>query len=286
MNHVLFAVGFALTLLASTVSAQPLDDAVKKVTNAEGSDVSLAYRELFSAVGPQGLILLRAHPDKSIAIQAAWEEVRLTVPVEFGQKVFQPEKEKLVWFVGFLEGRSRSVVPEWWVESVLGSMANRRDNIYGGDPKKSPYHESGLEYVYAPVGTLVKKEGKQFSVHVGNNSIAIPYELLKYRLSDDGSLHDSVSATFTENECFVTIHDDVGYEHGVACVDRHSGKVRWKSKACGCWWGGASGIHVGWVTIVTQKDRVTVFGKSSVGFYAHSFFQADGKTDFRFSNFY
>ncbi len=287
MNHsALPTIGLAVAMTVTTsTSAQELDHLIKKVTVAGGgSRASLAYRELFSAAGPEGISVLKRDSDDSIAIQAAWEEVRLTVPEEQGPKVYRPKKNKLVSFVGFLEARSRSTVPKWWAECVRDARAHRRDNIYGGKPTKSPYHNAGLKHVNAPIGTTVKQDGKQCSVHVGDASIALPSELVV--LSDDGSLYRNVSATFTKKECFVAIHGDVGYSHVVACIDRESEKIRWKSKACGCcWWGGATGVSIGGgvVTVVVHEDRVAVFGKSS-GFYAHGFSRDDGKTLFRFSS--
>ena len=269
--------------VATSTSARDLDNVIKKVAGADdGYRASSAYRELFSAAGREGISGLKRDSDESIAIQAAWEEVRLTVPEKQGPKVYRPKKDKLVWFVGFLEARSRSTVPKWWAESVHDARANRRDNIYGGEPTKSPYHNAGLKFVNAPIGTTVKQNGKQCSVHVGDASIVLPSELVD--LCDDGSLCEHVSATFTKSECFIAIHGDVGYPHVVACVDRNSGKTRWKSRACGCWWGGATGVHIGWVTVIVHDDRVSMFGKSSIGFYAHGFSRDKGKTLFRFSS--
>ena len=73
-----------------------------------GAGGSLVARR---AVGPGGLPALRLHPHDGIAIQAAWEEVTLTVPEEKQDQPVRPDRHKLDWFLGFLEGRGRVRAP-------------------------------------------------------------------------------------------------------------------------------------------------------------------------------
>ena len=113
----------------------------------------------------------------------------------------------------------------------------------------------------------------------------MPEELLDR--SDNGGLWCSICCCFTAGHVFVAVHSEVGYPHDVACIDRKTNKIVWKEKACGCWWGDATGLHESWVSILPTNDgRVFVFGVASGGFYAQGFNSSHGQTQVRFSNNY
>ncbi len=53
------------------------------------------YRTLFVTAGADGLARLQTLPDDSVAIQAAWEAVNLTVPVNDGVGSYRPDVQTL-----------------------------------------------------------------------------------------------------------------------------------------------------------------------------------------------
>ncbi len=117
---------------------------------------------------------------------------------------------------------------------------------------------------------------------VGEDKVTIPEEI-KER-GDGGTFVVNVSGSFTDKYCFLAVHDDVGYPHQVGCIDRISGKLVWKSTACGTWWGNVTGGFTSWVSVVPTDDgRVFVFG-AATGFYLHGFRASDGKSLVRFSS--
>ena len=194
--------------------------------------------------------------------------------------VYRPDSSKLAWFVGFFEGRNRVATPQWWREVVVDARANRRDNIYPGEPKDRPYHPSEIEGVTCPNDATVMAKDRVVTYWANDNTIVLPEELLDRSWS-------SISCAFTNDHCFVAGHDAIGYSHDIACIERKTNKVLWKSAACGCFWGNASGFHESWVTLVPTNDRrIFVFGSASVGFYAHGFDASNGKTLVRFSSTY
>jgi hypothetical protein len=272
-------------------SAEEADRLVQDVQAAShpyesglGQGACKAYRALFSKVGPDGVRKLLTHPDDSIAIQAAWEEVALTVPEREPRIAVRPDGRKLAWFLGFLEERGRVQPPLWWSEMVLDSRANRRDNIYPGNPKEMPYHEAGLDGAQAPRDTTLKKEGDQVLLKVGSEAVLIPESVLEK--TDRGTVLCGVSAFVTPTRCYLAVHGDVGYSYPVACIDRSTAKVIWKSEVWGTWWGGATGIHFMWVAVTEQHDRIVVFGAGTTGIHVEAFRPDDGKNVFRFSSSY
>ena len=167
----------------------------------------------------------------------------------------------------------------------MKSRAHRRNNIYVGNLRSAPYHRVGVDLVNCPKNATVKKSGDAVAYRVGNDQILIPEELL--RRDDLGELWCNISGAFTEKCCFLAVHLDFGTPHVIACIDRSSGEIVWKSTACGCCWGGGTGVHESWVSLVpTVDNRVFVFGAASMGFYVHGFRISDGKSLLQFSDNY
>lgn len=260
-----------------------INELVKKLGELEDPYRSAqAYRSLFATAGADALSRLQIVDDDSIAIQSAWEAVALTVPVKNGDSFYRPDAQKLNWFLGFLQGRTRVSPPDWWREVVLDARANRRNNIYHGDPKSVPYRRrTGIDRVTCPKNASVQKNGDSIVYRVGEAKISIPEEL-KER-GNHGTFIENVSGSFTDKHCFLALHDPVGYPHKVGCIDRTSGKLVWKATVCGSWWGDSSGSFESWVAVVPTGDgRVFVFGAAG-GLYLQGFRATDGQSLVRFS---
>ena len=241
------------------------------------------YESLFEKIGTEGVWNLLMYPSDSIAIQAAWEVVALSIPERTEDKVVRPQRTKLKWFVRFLERRGRVKAPKWWVESLLDSRAAGGRYISPGTPNEQPYHKAGLDLISSPPDTTLTKDGGRILVHVGRESVPIPEDLLTK--SDAGNFNCYVSVLITPSRCYIAVHDDVGYPYDLACIDRTSAKVLWKSKAWGTWWGGVSGRQRQmFVTVTEQDNRVVVFGSGDTGINAEAFRSDNGANLFRFSS--
>lgn len=244
--------------------------------------VKAANRVLFKKIGAEGIHRLLTHNSDSIALRAAWQEVSLTVPEMEQSRAGRPDRQKLAWFIGFLEGRTRVKAPQWWIEAMLESEAGRRDNIFPGQAKLPAYHDAGLGWSRAPLDTtLVDKDGT-VTLRVGEATVAIPGGLLQR--DDAGKTMSNVSGLVTKSRCYLAIHDEVGFPYTLACIDRSSGKVRWKADAWGCYIGGTGGQFDSAITVTEQDDRVIVFGGATTGFHVEGFRSDDGKNLFRVSN--
>lgn len=261
------------------------DDLIRAILAAkEPSAAAEGYRALFKLVGNDGLARLQSHASDTIAIQAAWMQVELTVPVE-PARVVRPDREKLAWFLGFLEGRARVTPPKWWAEAIRDARANCRGNIYAGGLNLWLLREEGdpVPEKEPAKATIERRDGK-LVVRLGKESASLPddfHEKLKKQ-----HLRDDVRALLTPTRCYVAIHGDVGYRYRLGCIERTPVKLRWASEVWGSFWGFASGVHRQWVEIVKQDDRIVVFGVASGGFHVEAFRAEDGANIFRFSNSY
>lgn len=262
------------------------DDLIRAILAAKDpSGAAGDYRSLFKLVGNDGLPRLQVHVSDTIAIQAAWMQVELTVPPEEPGRVVRPDREKLAWFLGFLEGRARVHPPKWWTEAILDARANRRGNVYAGGLNIPAHRRAGdpVPEKGPPKATIERREGR-LVVHLGKESAGLPGDFPEKVRKPE--VFDDVRALFTPTRCYVAIHEDVGYAYRLGCVERSPSRVRWASDVWGSWWGAATGMHRQWVEIVEQGGLVVVFGVASVGFHVEAFRADDGANLFRFSNSY
>jgi hypothetical protein len=166
--------------------------------------------------------------------------------------------------------RATAELPKWWADLLLNAHANRRYNFYflspenedfvrKGTPWKSLYHDSGFSQVTCPPDTTLSRKGGKIVLRVGKESVQLPEELFSDYRTTDGGVGCSVSALISPSRYYVAVHQIIG-DYRLACVDRQSSKVLWKSVAWGSYWGGLGGFAEQWVTVTEQDNRVVVFG--------------------------
>ena len=261
------------------------DDVIQAILAAENpSEAKDGYSALFTLVGNDGLTRLRAHNSDTIAIQAAWMQVELTVPVEPPPQTVRPDREKLTWFLGFLEGRARVTPPKWWADAILDARANRRGNVYaGGLADWVDRKEGDPIFKTWPAKAAIERQEDKLVVRLGNESADLPGDFLKNVKKQQ--FYDEARALFTPTRCYVAIHESVGYSYRLGCVERTPSRTRWVSDVWGSWWCASTGVSRQWIEIVKQGDRVVVFGIGA-GFHVEAFRADDGANLFRFSNSY
>ena len=255
------------------------------------------YGELFEDASKKRLELLSKHKNDSIANHSAWQLVRFPVlvgPDEY--RVTQTDEKRLQWFLRFFEERNRIPIPHWWKTGILrsrdtvihGPAEKPLKDVSPGKPSKQPYNKpkdySSDEWRYPKNATVTVKDGVIKYVEE-QNEIELPKDL--FDQSDFNiAMSTNISCTFTQSNCLVAIHSDMGSPHLVACIDRLTNSITWKAEACGCHVLG--GIMESWVSLVATIDgRLFCFGSSSCGgIYVHEFDVSTGKTLMQFSNNY
>jgi hypothetical protein len=242
------------------------------------------YRDLFNAVNPGDLGALQGHQDDTVAVRAAWQSVVLTVPVKGSANSLRPARGRLNWFLGFLEGRLRVQMPTWWTEALLDCRAVGGDSVYPGRFERPPYHEAGMGGLHAPEDTTLNEEGNAVILTVGDQSASVPKKLFG-KTASSGHERD-VTALMTPSRCYVAVHGQVGYPYDLACVDRSSAKLLWRSTVRGTWWGFSNGFHEMRVMLTEQDERVVIFGCSGTGIHVEVFRSADGLALSRFASSY
>ncbi|MGC3966409.1 MAG: hypothetical protein QM775_03260 [Pirellulales bacterium] len=78
------------------------------------------HRELFTNPSRDSLKRLKASPQHGIALRAAWEEVLLESRVKREHEEWVRERRvAIAKFIGFIEGRLHTSVPEFWEHGAL-----------------------------------------------------------------------------------------------------------------------------------------------------------------------
>jgi hypothetical protein len=248
-------------------------------------EASKRYRLLFQGIGADGLGKLQTSAYDGIAIQAAWEEVILSVPRLKLRGRLRPEYEKLLWFHGFLEARARAKAPVWWLESLADSYANNVNRVNPGMLERDFDRKAGLDTAMAPSNTTLRREGDSIILRVEKESVSIPESLLTKH--SDGKVYCHVNAFFTPRRCYVAVYSNSGSSYNLTCIDRKSAKVSWQSKVWATYWsGGLSGTVYTRVEVKEQDRRVFVFGSGTTGMHVEAFRSEDGTNLFRFANRY
>src|SRR5437867_3623978 len=92
----------------------------RELTHASSPiDAYTASRALFAIATDQELAELRKRSDDGIALRAAWEAFRRTLPISDQEDTPNLDERRLHRFLGFTEARLRVSAPEWWEHAVL-----------------------------------------------------------------------------------------------------------------------------------------------------------------------
>jgi hypothetical protein len=251
---------------------------------SDGPGVAKGYEDLFRRVGPAGIRELKKHKNPGVALRAAWEEVRLTIPEkrQVNQGPGMPvEADALERFLGFAKTRLAARVPGWWQRALLGAEAHRRDNIYFTSSQDDMYEDAGAG-IRAKPGISIVRRGKELLATIGEDSIVLPEGI-----AENAGSRDHFSAGLASTYAYVALHPSWAKGYDLFRLDRQLGKVAWKTDV---WAYGMRmfylGPHFHNVTVIAQEQQVTVFGGSTGVLYVESFKAADGRTLYRFCTGY
>jgi hypothetical protein len=288
------AVLFVAVSSQLSVADDKLSDRIKEVIQAENPiALNRAYRALLHGANRESLDLLKSGSHDGVAIQAAFEDVKLTASkassVEENSAGKPLKQEAVERFIGFIEGRLHVPVPAWWEESLSKSKATK-DDFFGLSlgmslTKRSSYYQlkwSDKQGRSLSAPSNVSIDGivnDRIHLVIGDQQLFVPVPSFQPR---------GVSALrLAGGDWLIAIHSDV--PHGqLMRISEKAEKQKWSTNT----WGefpryirdGAISGH--WVTIVTNEKQAFVFGATDDVLYLEGFELDDGKPSFRFSSTY
>jgi hypothetical protein len=226
--------------------------------------------------------------DDSVAICACWEEIRRKLPKrDEGVVVVDPKMAVPVHgvpgFLGFVEGRLRVPLPQWWAAELSDARAYNCDSLvlFRAYP-----HKRGLRRLAPSFGIVpeVAREGK--------DEVVVAWDKRRLRLALKSGPFDSIDAfcgLVVGERCLVAQYHFVSANpFELRCYDTASGRMIWSSKVwCGCsMTGGASGPLSHDVELVFRDGIIFVFGMEERAAYIEGFSVSEGRNVLRFSTTY
>jgi len=291
------AVVFAVGLAGNPGMAQPAGADPKKPTarklresvlrSSDAGEAGAAYQALFESLDPKGIASLKYDEHCGIALQAAWElsrhpaPRRTTKPME-GKVGYEPRQ--LLRFVGFLEGRTRTEVPDWWEATMQDIVVGQNNDCHffvSPELRKEQWTmELGLN-VSRP--TTLQADGDSIVVKVGDDKVRLSKAVIESVPRAD---YKRLTPSLHRDRSFIAFHSESGIAFTLLCLNTQTGELLWTSTV----WGGGrtlgTGIGVHRLSFVRNGNVVTLFGAEANAAYVEAFDFADGRCLYRFCTAY
>ena len=155
MGRSIYTVCVATCFIATAVMAQqPVSapsksskkvkagESIQRVLNAKSpNDFREAVKQLVGKASKKQLREYKTHSHNSIALHAAWEEVKRSTTIsraellkleDYENLIIQMDKNAILQFISFMEGRLRVTPPNWWRTKVGRARTywNSDDDLY------------------------------------------------------------------------------------------------------------------------------------------------------------
>lgn len=280
--------------LANADEPKPFNPVAEIAAADSGPKLNAVYSRLFLKADWKTIDELKGHDHDGIALQAAWEEVRRSIPQEgpkrlLGERAPLLDAKKTHRFIGFVEGRLKVTPPPFWEDLLRRARAERRikwDEVLTTDLKRylyllqeNPIGQDGKRNVMAPFDLSVDefKQGTSLEVEIDKKTLTVPLTNAPWGIN---------AWPVGRNRYVVALVSSISPHHEIICIDGGDQSVVWKSRV----WGETLGpIRSGWspahfVDARLSGDRLLIFGVTFDRIYIEGFSIADGKNLFRFSS--
>jgi hypothetical protein len=262
-------------------SVKDKDDIEKFFQSKDAPENLYLFHDFIRRWGSDRLRSLKHNADPSVALRAAWEEVRATIPEERRVRPVTVDATRLYWFVGFIEGRLNLELPDYWVKGFVRAEAFRRDNVVFHHLDESMYHAT-KHNLRVPRGTSVENRDSGVELTVGKDSITIPTRQFEEMVP---SALDHLSAFLEHSRCYLLAYDGFPSGGTLYCLERASAKIIWTKELWlsseGGGYSGVSGFHG--VSLTKKRDCIYVIGIAESAAYAEVCQAKDGAILFRFA---
>jgi hypothetical protein len=214
---------------------------------------------------------LATAPDCIVALAAAWERVRRTVPTAKQRDPVTPDAAAISRFLGLVEGRTQTDMPQAWEAAVKSAQGSCRARIWFSCP------ELALE---ALKRDRPWRDGREWIVQKDQLSIRVP-------VADFLGPVDNVAVHLETEAAYIGLYGWPPVPYRLFAVDRTSKKIIWSSKA---WAAGGlmsyqgQGWHLAEMRLV--RGTLVAFGVSDGCAYIEVFDTKTGENRCRFSTTY
>jgi hypothetical protein len=306
------AIAAWIAAVSATSSAEDVSaTAVNRIVcPSTPSDVVNARNILFAQATAGRLQHFRNGTHDAVAIYAAWEDMLQTSRTAMAEGRFDVGAAER--FLGFVEGRLRLSLPDWWQEALRSAKVDgKRIALYGSpDIMLNAYRRAGIELSSGRSSRLsvfrngrkvrgesipevweldvasnvtLQRVGASLRLAIGARSITIPTEFFE---QEDPA---SVSLYLDDNQAYLALEAGNGEAFPIVSLDG-SGNVLWRARVWSANANGApqglKGIYYERISLVGDQDRIIVFGVQTNAMFLEAFDKKTGKSLLRFSTWY
>jgi hypothetical protein len=151
-----------------------------------------------------------------------------------------------------------------------------------------PYGKTGLGFM-SPGGVSVQSGVDMATISEAQRSVAVPVSFLRgnQKARRHEGIEDRITATITDQGCYVAFHDSVESPYTLYRLDRATGMVLWSTNvSAGGYTGGTGTGYKHAVGLLPRENTVWVFGVGIYAVYVEKFSAENGKSQFRFTTAY
>lgn len=256
-------------------------------------------RDLLKSAEQERIKRLIVHESDDVALAAAWELVRRTMP-EANDAAEEPPASKPIdsravhRFLGVAQGRLRTEIPTWWEKRLLGSTAFSQDVLAYPDfqslgrPATTPQMIGDFRLAgFFPQDQGLSSKDETTVYTKDSVQSLIPNEIMD-RLGVR-PISAVISGSSQGDRYFVASHSDLSGRYSLCSWVHGRSDLEW------CEWvwtgfpsvpgtSGAGHVHYSW--IIPTESTVYVFGDCGYWLYIEGFRIEDGQPSFRFSTSY
>jgi hypothetical protein len=236
---------------------------------SEGERFGEAVKAAVSDASSSDLEQLVAGGDCSVALAAAWEQLRrsIAVPQDGEVRVSKADAER---FLRLVEGRLGIDVPSAWEQAVLATTL--RDD------------GSTVFYVVAELEAWAGSPGRPKVDRSGDRlDITRPGQHWRVQTVSKSNWDDNASVVTDEGTLFLALYGSATYPYPLYSLN--DGDVAWTATVFASQdYVAYSGPNLHRVILVTSESGVTVFGISGGVIYVEAFDRETGRALCRFSS--
>lgn len=259
-----------------------------------------AVAEAIVKASDEKLRELEAHPHTSVALHAAWEKVRRTFQINpstavNGAKPVKIDRKALQQFIGFVEGRVRAQLPDWWETRLANSYVQPDDTgrLWFKDKKKLVPYWKDENNIYKP-GFVSAESLPDGDIELSNWRVHKPYCLIPARFWEaakqrpfDPEIGVHLTTWWDDDRCVFGFHESIPNGFTLHGTDRKSTEVLWSAEVFSYFQEKATdSSHIHWVALREGGGTLYVFGTGGDLVYIEAFSMKDGENLFRFCTDY
>jgi hypothetical protein len=263
---------------------------LKPQTLEQIEEASKRHLKLFSEISETRLYELKRGDDLELSLAAAWKELCLRSGGKDSSKPGvtdrQPvDRDAANYFLGFVEGRTKSELPEWWKRALISAHIDNGQYGTFGRLAKIKYQTTGLGFDCS-TDTIINRKEEITDIVLEKSRYCIQNRFLDLMIAEAGGKRagDNIIFRNGQKRKYMAVYMPAGFHFRLVCFTSETKTHNWTADVWAAGRREANGRPFHWVEICEDRERVFVYGMDSFGIYLEEFDAKTGKNLVRFAS--